>query len=105
MLAFRPLFDVHVDLAQIVTLGRTPLGEQRIINILGGWFRGERLAGHVRPGGADRQTVGDDGAAQLEARYTLETSAEDLGWPNRIIAVAGGTRQPRAVELTAFELL
>ncbi len=150
MLAFRPLFDVHVDLAEIVTLGRTPLGERRIINILGGWFRGERLAGHVRPGGADWQTVGDDGAARLDARYTLETAggafiqvssqglrhgppavlarlaagevvdsaqyyfrtvlrfetgAEDLGWLNRVIAVARGTRLPRAVELTTFELL
>jgi hypothetical protein len=26
MLAFRPLFDAHVELADIVTLGRTPLG-------------------------------------------------------------------------------
>src|SRR5262245_19786286 len=40
MLAFRPLFDAHVELAEILTLGRTPLGERRVINILGGWFRG-----------------------------------------------------------------
>ena len=78
MLAFRPLFDVHVDLADVVTLGRTPLGERRVINIVGGWFRGERLAGHVRPGGADWQMVGDDGAARLDARYTLETSGGAL---------------------------
>ena len=35
----------------------------------------------------------------------FETGAEDLGWLNRVIAVARGTRLPRAVELTAFELL
>jgi hypothetical protein len=73
MLAFRPLLHAHVEVAEIVTLGRTPLGERRVVNILGGWFRGERLSGRVRPGGADWQTVGDDGAARLDARYTLET--------------------------------
>ena len=73
MLAFRPLFDAHVEVAEIVTLGRTPLGERRVVNILGGRFRGERLTGRIRPGGADWQTVGDDGAARLDARYTLET--------------------------------
>ncbi len=56
MLAFRPLFDAHVDLAEIVTLGRTPLGERRVINILGGWFRGERL---VRAHSAGRSGLAD----------------------------------------------
>lgn len=36
MLAFRPLFDAHVELAEILTLGRTPLGERRVIHTLGG---------------------------------------------------------------------
>jgi hypothetical protein len=31
--AFRPLFDAHVELAGIRSLGRTPLGEPRIIAI------------------------------------------------------------------------
>jgi hypothetical protein len=78
MLAFRPLLQAHVEVAEIVTLGRTPLGERRVVNILGGWFRGERLSGRVRPGGADWQTVGDDGAARLDARYTLETDSGAL---------------------------
>jgi hypothetical protein len=78
MLDFRPLFDARVELAEVLTLGRTPLGERRVIDILGGSFRGERLAGRVRPGGADWQTVGDDGAARLDARYTLETDGGAL---------------------------
>jgi hypothetical protein len=45
---------------------------RRVIDIRGGWFRGERLGGRIRPGGADWQAVGDDGAARLDARYTLE---------------------------------
>lgn len=150
MLAFQPLFDVHVEVADVVTLGHAPLGERRVVDIRGGWFRGERLGGRVRPGGADWQWIGDDGAARLDAHYTLETDggalievhsqglrhgppevlarlaagetvdpasyyfrtvlrfetgASDLAWLSRVIAVARGTRRPRAVELTAFELL
>lgn len=150
MLDFRPLFDAHVEVAEVLSLGRTPLGERRVVNILGGSFRGDRVAGRVRPGGADWQTIGEDGAARLDARYTLETAdgalvqvrsqgvrhgppevlaqlaagevvdparyyfrtvlrfetgSPELAWLNRIIAVARGTRRPRAVELQAYELL
>jgi len=74
MLAFRPLFDAHVEVAEVLSLGRTPLGERRVVDILGGSFRGDRVSGRVRPGGADWQTIGEDGAARLDARYTLETA-------------------------------
>jgi hypothetical protein len=78
MLAFRPLFDAHVEVAETLSLGRTPIGERRVVNILGGSFRGDRLAGRIRAGGADWQTIGDDGAARLDARYTLETEGGAL---------------------------
>jgi hypothetical protein len=45
MLAFRPLFDARVEVAEMVTLDRTPLAERRLIKILGGWFHGERPVG------------------------------------------------------------
>jgi len=70
----RPLFAAHVEVGAIVSVGRTPLGERRVIDILGGSFRGERLAGRIRPGGADWQIVRADGAVDLDARYTLETN-------------------------------
>lgn len=76
--AFRPLFDVHAELDEILSLGRTPLGERRVINILGGSFRGERLSGRIRPGGADWQIVRADAAADVDARYTLETDGGAL---------------------------
>jgi hypothetical protein len=76
--AFRPLFDARVELADVLTLGRTPLGERRIVNILGGSFGGERLAGRILPGGADWQIGRADGAADLDARYTLETGGGAL---------------------------
>jgi hypothetical protein len=77
-LPVRPLFEAEVELAEILHLGRTPVGDRRVINILGGTFRGERLSGRVRPGGADWQIVRADGAADLDARYTLETTAGAL---------------------------
>jgi hypothetical protein len=77
-LAVRPLFEARVELAEILHLGRTPVGDRRVINILGGSFRGERLAGRVRAGGADWQIVRADGAADLDARYTLETDGGAL---------------------------
>ena len=55
-------------------LGDTPLGRRRIIGITGGRFSGERLSGRVLPGGADWQVIRPDGVADLDARYTLETS-------------------------------
>jgi hypothetical protein len=70
----RPLFVAHVDVGAIVSVGRMPLGERRVIDILGGSFHGDRLSGRIRPGGADWQIVRSDGAADLDARYTLETT-------------------------------
>jgi hypothetical protein len=77
-LAVRPLFEAEVELAEILSLGRTPLGERRVVNILGGTVRGERLSGRIRPGGADWQIVRGDGAADIDARYTLETDGGAL---------------------------
>ena len=70
-LQHRVSITVHVDPPLLV--GQTPLGERRIINITGGHFTGEKLRGVVLPGGADWQLVRPDGAALLEAKYTLRT--------------------------------
>ena len=74
MLKLLPLLRAEIALAPAQELGATPQGRRRIIPITGGSFSGERLSGKVLPGGADWQVVRDDGVAQLEARYTLETS-------------------------------
>jgi hypothetical protein len=74
MLELTPLFRAEITLAAPQELGEAPLGRRRIIPITGGSFRGERLSGRVVPGGADWQIVRRDGAAELDARYTLETS-------------------------------
>jgi hypothetical protein len=68
------LFRAEITLGPPQELGAAPLGSRRIIPITGGRFRGERLAGRVLAGGADWQVVRSDGVADLDARYTLETS-------------------------------
>ena len=70
----RPLLKAEIALAAPQELGETPLGRRRIIGITGGRFTGERLSGRVLPGGADWQVIRVDGVADLDARYTLETS-------------------------------
>jgi hypothetical protein len=120
-----------------------------VIGILGGTVHGPKLTGRIRPGGADWQIIRSDGAADIKARYTIESEAgalvmvtseglrhgpadvmeklargEDvdpshyyfrtvmrfetadpsLDWLNRILAVAKGQREPRAVRLDVYEV-
>ena len=70
----QPLFRAEITLAPPQELGETPRGRRRIIPITGGRISGERLSGRVLPGGADWQVVRADGVADLDARYTIETT-------------------------------
>ena len=70
----QPLFRAEITLGPPQELGETPHGRRRIIPITGGRVSGERLSGRVLPGGADWQVVRADGVADLDARYTIETT-------------------------------
>ena len=71
-----PLTLVRVELGDIMDLGDTPWGRRRVVPIVGGDFRGERLSGTVLPGGADWQVVHADGMISVDTRYTLRTDDE-----------------------------
>lgn len=75
ILSDKPIFTVHAELGGILDLGATPYGHRRIIDILGGTVRGERLNGRVLTGGADWQFIRADGVADIQARYTIESDA------------------------------
>jgi len=145
----KPIFTISAELESIMDLGRTPYGGRRIIGILGGSVRGPKLNGRILPGGADWQIIRGDGAADIQARYTIETDsggrilvasdglrhgpAEVLAalargdkvdpaqyyfrtvmrfetadpacdWLNRILAIARGEREARAVRLDVYEV-
>ena len=87
MLSGQPIFRIHAELAEILTLGQTPRGERRIVNILGGRVEGAKLNGQVLPGGADWQVIRHDGVTDIEARYTIET----VGGA-RVLVVSEGLR-------------
>lgn len=149
MLGSQPIFSIRAELGAMTSLGRTPYGERRVIGILGGSVNGPKLNGRILPGGADWQIVREDGAADIKARYTIETEAGALimvsseglrhgppdvmerltrgdnvdprhyyfrtvmrfetaapavDWLNRILAIARGQREPRAVRLDVYEV-
>jgi hypothetical protein len=87
MLSAEPIFRLRCEVADILSLGPTPYGERRIINILGGPVEGPRLTGRILPGGADWQIIRHDGVADLKARYTIETDAGA-----RILVASDGMR-------------
>ena len=63
--------DITVEVAPPTLLGPCPVGERRVVPILGGRAEGPRLAGTVLPGGADTQLIRGDGVAEIVARYVL----------------------------------
>lgn len=77
-LSHDPLFTIRADLADILQFGKTPVGERRVINIQGGRVEGARLTGQILPGGADWQVIRPDGAADIEARYTIKSDSGGL---------------------------
>ena len=82
MLRFEPLMTVLADVGDIVSLGPGPLGERRVVDILGGSFEGPGLRGTVLPG-ADWQIVRQDGVLDIDARYVLR---EERGGLVRVVS-------------------
>ncbi len=64
---------VTADIADAIPLGKSPLGERRIIPITGGKVEGPKLKGIIMPGGEDAQFDRADGVTVFEARYWLKT--------------------------------
>jgi len=71
-LQFDWLMNLAVDVGEVTSMGEGPLGERRVIAILGGTFEGPELRGEVLAGGADWQIVRKAGGLDLDARYALK---------------------------------
>jgi Protein of unknown function (DUF3237) len=72
MLQFEYLCAIKADLGELKSMGQAPLGERRVVDILGGTFEGPLLRGEVLGGGADWQIARSDGVLELDARYALK---------------------------------
>lgn len=74
MLNARHLMTLSLDVgfAAMLTIGKTPAGLRRIAPVNGGSFRGTRLNGLVRPGGADWVVNRGDGVMVIDVRLVLE---------------------------------
>lgn len=73
MIGLRPLFDLAADVAPAQVTPEGPYGTRRFIPVTGGHFGGERLSGHLLPGGADCQLIRPDGVAELDVRVAFRT--------------------------------
>jgi hypothetical protein len=69
--ALQRLMDITVEVGPALDIGSSPLGQRRMVGILGGHFSGPLGSGRVLPGGADWQLVMEGSVAHLDARYVL----------------------------------
>jgi hypothetical protein len=67
------LFTVRFGVTAPRSLGKTPFGERRIVQVTGGSFEGPKLRGTVLPEGGDWLLFRHDGVLQLDVRATLQT--------------------------------
>ncbi len=65
---------LQVMLDPIREMGAGRAGQRRIIPIIGGTVQGARLSGKILNLGADWQTVFENGVAELDTRYAMETT-------------------------------
>jgi hypothetical protein len=75
MISKDPLFRITAELGEVQLFGKTPYGERRVIEILGGRVEGPMLRGKILPGGSDWQIIRSDGVADIRARYAIETDS------------------------------
>ena len=71
--AEQPFLILDVDVGPPVDVGATGGGVRRCIPLIGGRVSGA-IKGEIIPGGADWQTIHDDGALQIEAQYAFRTA-------------------------------
>ena len=99
------VYEALVEIGPVEPLGPSPLGERRIVPVLGGIFAGPKLRGKVRPGGADRQLLAADGCLRLDALYEMETDDGAVITVRNRVRIDNAAEEGRyarsSVELTA----
>ncbi len=73
VLQTRYVFTITARIGEVTTAGETGHGVRRIVPIIGGEVRGEKVNGKVCAFGADFQIIRPNELIELEARYAFET--------------------------------
>jgi hypothetical protein len=68
----RYVFSLSIDVGTPVSAGDLGHGTRRIVPILGGTVKGERVNGSIMPFGADYQVLRPDGFTEVVAKYALK---------------------------------
>jgi hypothetical protein len=66
--------EVRCDVGELASLGPAPLGERRVVPLLGGTVTGPELNGRILEGGTDWQWNRSDGALEIAAHYVIVTT-------------------------------
>jgi Protein of unknown function (DUF3237) len=98
------VYEAIFDLAPTLMLGEGPLGERRLVPILGGRFEGPRLRGKVLPGGADRQLIRHDGVRRLDVLYELQTDDGAVITVRNQVVIDPGERGAAEYRFSSIEL-
>jgi hypothetical protein len=72
-LSTKYVFSLSITVGAPIVAGDLGYGVRRIVPILGGAVRGEKVCGRIYPSGADFQIIRPNGFTELEARYGFET--------------------------------
>src|SRR6202035_1169340 len=72
-LSTKYVFTITANIGGVTSAGEIGSGVRRIIPIIGGEVRGERVNGKVLGFGADFQIIRPNELIELEARYAFET--------------------------------
>ena len=67
------VFTITAHIAEVTTAGDLGHGVRRIIPIVGGEVKGDKVNGKVLPFGADFQIIRPNELIELEAKYAFET--------------------------------
>jgi Protein of unknown function (DUF3237) len=73
VLQTRYVFTIAAEIGEVTSAGETGTGVRRIIPIIGGEVRGEKVNGKVLGFGADFQIIRPNELIDLEAKYAFET--------------------------------
>lgn len=74
VMAEQPVLILDVEVGPPIEPGAVGAGVRRCIPLTGGQVSGA-IEGEIIPGGADWQTICDDGTLQIEAHYAFRTAA------------------------------